>query len=473
MKATKLFIGQQLREIREEHKLTQAKFASQLGISTSYINQMENNQRHVTASVLMGLAEHYGVDIASLSKQDGDRLIADLMECFADPVFNGKTPSAHELRLATQNSPAVARSLITLHQTLRRTSDRLAELDSTINYTGSIVEPTPYEEVRDYFHFINNYVHDLDIEAEKLASSLKANSTDRYQSLSNYINETHGVVVSESDSADSPLRTFDKQTKRLQLNRHTLRASKAFQIAHQIALLEHDQRIAAHVDKAKFQSDDAARICSIGMANYFAGATSLPYKSFHAAAIESRHDLNYLANQFDTSIEQVAHRLSTLQRPKRLGVPIFFARIDRAGNITKRHSATKLQFARFGSACPIWNAHQAFESAGKIIRQLAQTPDGVKYLCLAVTVDKPSVGPIATARRYSLALGCEIKYRDQFVYSDGLDIDAEGAFEPIGVSCRICERPDCEQRAVPPSKSQLDINPNNRTVIPYSIVSPN
>lgn len=473
MKTTKLFIGQQLREIRQEHKLTQAKFAAQLGISTSYINQMENNQRHVTASVLMGLAEHYGVDIASLSKQDGDRLIADLVECFADPVFNGKTPSSHELRLATQNSPTVARSLITLHQTLRRTSDRLAELDSTITYTGSIVEPTPYEEVRDYFHFINNYVHDLDTEAEKLADSLRESSTDRYQSLATYIHKAHGIVVTESDSALSPLRTFDAKTRSLELNRHTHRASKAFHVAHQIALLEHEQRIRNHIDKAEFQSEEAAHICGIGMANYFAGATLLPYKDFHTAAIQSRHDLNYLANHFETSIEQVAHRLSTLQRPKRLGVPIFFARIDRAGNITKRHSATKLQFARFGSACPIWNAHQAFESAGKIIRQLAQTPDGVKYLCLALTVDKPSIGHVATSRRYSLAVGCEIKYRDQFIYGDGLDIDAPGAFEPIGVSCRICERPNCEQRAVPPSKSQLDINPNKRRIVPYSIVSSN
>ena len=61
----------------------------------------------------------------------------------------------------------------------------------------------------------------------------------------------------------------------------------------------------------------------------------------------------------------VAHRLSTLQRPGAKGVPFFFVRVDQAGTITKRHSATRLQFARFGGACPLWNVHRAFEQPGR------------------------------------------------------------------------------------------------------------
>lgn len=469
MRSSKLFIGQSLRELRVEQKLTQAAFAESLGISTSYLNQMENNQRHVTATVLLALAEQYSVDIAKLSSFDHDRLLANLVECFADPLFNGRVPSSHELKLATQNSPSVARALITMHQALRRTSDQLAELDDSIHRTGSLVEPTPYEEVRDYFHFTNNYLHELDLKAESLALQLDASARDRFDALSSYAEKTMKLRIVLEDSDSGTLRNYRPNDKTLHLNRRHSRATRTFQLACQLALLEHHDDINELLRQADFRTEEATQICRIGIANYFAGAALMPYATFHSASKRLKHDLVLLADEFDTSIEQVAHRLSTLQRPGLLGVPIFFARIDRAGNITKRHSATKLQFARFGSACPMWNAHKAFESPGQMIRQLAETPDGEQYLCIATTVDKPSGGFKDPNRRYALALGCEVKYIDQFVYGAQLDPSAQGVFEPIGVSCRICERADCVQRAAPPLKSTLHVDQNVRKIIPYGL----
>lgn len=165
----------------------------------------------------------------------------------------------------------------------------------------------------------------------------------------------------------------------------------------------------------------------------------------------------------------MAHRLSTLQRPGLKGVPIFFARIDRAGNITKRHSAAKLQFARFGAACPLWNVHQAFERPGRIIRQLAETPDGVRYLCVATELIKGGGGFNAPQRRYAIALGCEVTYAGDFVYADKLDYGNRAAFDPIGISCRICERTYCHQRAVPPLNRKLVVDHNLRGTLPYRI----
>jgi transcriptional regulator with XRE-family HTH domain len=193
MRTPKLFIGQYLRELRDEQAMTQAQFAEQLGISTSYLNQLENNQRHVTASVLLALAERFSVNIADLSRQDSDRLMADLLECYADPIFDGKAPSARELRLAAQNSPGVALSVITMHQALRRASDQLAEMDDTITRSGVIGEPTPYEEVRDYFHFKNNYVDELDLAAESLAAQLagKLQLASRNDALRQYLMDQH------------------------------------------------------------------------------------------------------------------------------------------------------------------------------------------------------------------------------------------------------------------------------------------
>ena len=114
--------------------------------------------------------------------------------------------------------------------------------------------------------------------------------------------------------------------------------------------------------------------------------------AFLTAAQDLRHDLEQLAGKFGASIEQVAHRLSTLQRSGQKGLPFFFVRVDQAGTITKRHSATSLQFARFGGACPLWNVHRAFETPGQFLRQMAETPDGKRYFCLARDVSKSGGG---------------------------------------------------------------------------------
>lgn len=465
-----MFIGEKLRSLREEQQLTQARFAEKLGISTSYLNQLENNQRHATATVLLGLAEHFSVDIASLSRQDSDRMLATLTEVFADPLFAGKSPSSRELRLACQNSPSVAIALVSAHQALRRANDQLAELDDTMTRAGVVAQATSYELVRDYFHFNNNYVDALDVEAETLSESLfDVRDSDRDQRLISYLHQQHQVTVDIDIAEQGTLRTYDPTRRHLRLNRRHPSSTRAFQLAHQIALLEQSDCMDQLVRDAAFGNREADNVCRIGLANYFAGALLMPYQRFQHSARELRHDLVDLSDRFQTSLEQIAHRLSTLQRPGLPGIPIFFARLDRAGNITKRHSATRLQFARFGSACPLWNAHRAFESPGQIIRQLAETPDGVRYLCLACTVDKPTGGYKDPTQQYALALGCEFRYKDEFVYSDNLAGQLVDSFDPIGVSCRICEREHCVQRALPPLKRALTIDQNSRELMPYSL----
>lgn len=470
MRARKLFVGRKIREIRQIHALTQAAFAERLEISTSYLNQIENNQRHVTAPVLLGLAEAFAVDIAGLSENDDDRLIADLAEAVADPLLGSQQPSKQDLKVTVQNAPTMARAFLSMHQALRRAGEQLAELDETLERSGALNEPSPYEEVRDFFHYQDNYIHDLDLAAEDLSKGLASGSRNRVRVLADYIERRHRVrVVIGSDSeAPGVIRRYDPTGRVLTLNPAVEPSTHAFQIAHQIAILEHGRTIDAIADAAEFRSQDAAPVCRIGLANYFAGSALLPYESFAATARELKHDLDLLGDRFGASHEQVAHRLSTLQRPGQKGVPFFFARVDQAGTITKRHSATKLQFARFGSACPLWNVHRAFETPTRIIRQLAETPDGARYLCLAMAVTKRGGGYSDPAQRYALALGCEIKHAKELVYAEDLNLERDQAFEPIGISCRICERRDCHQRAVPPLKRSLEVDPNVRNIIPYA-----
>lgn len=468
MAPPKLYIGLKVRELREAQRATQAAFAARIGISTSYLNQIENNQRPVSGAVLVALAEKFEVDLSSLASGDGNRLLSALTEALADPIFENYKPNLQELKQVVQNTPGLARALISCHQIYRRKSEQLTSA-STNDRSIDLVEATPYEEVRDFFHFVDNYIHALDVKAEELARDIRSGARDAGGALSEHLERRHGVRTVRADDKGSFIRHYEARSKILYLNPYLPPATANFQMAYQIAKLENSEIVDGIVGHANFRTAEAGAICRIGLFNYIAGATILPYSAFHDAAQNLRHDLDLLSVRFGASLEQVAHRLSTLQRPSHKGTPIFFARIDRAGNITKRHSAAKLQFARFGAACPLWNVYRAFETPGRIIRQLAEAPDGNRYLCVATELAKGTRGFHEPERRYAIALGCEISYASNFVYADGLNISDRANFDPIGISCRLCERETCAQRAHPPLSGRLAVDPDRRDILPYSL----
>ncbi len=323
MAPRKLYVGRKIREIREQHRTTQSGFAERLGISTSYLNQIENNQRPVSAAVLLALAENYQIDIGAISLGDDDRLLSAVSEALADPVFDNYKPNLQELKLITQNAPGLAHALIACHQAYRRNSEQLASLDNQLGRAPSVAEPAPYEEVRDFFHFIDNYVHEIDIAAEKLAAKLDIPGRDIGVALSQYMENHHRVRVARADPDEAILRRFNPETRILHLNPYSPASTRNFQIAFQIAELEMEEIVTAIAKRADFRSAEAVEICKIGLRNYFAGALMLPYQIFLSTAKELRHDLELLASRFGASLEQVAHRLSTLQRSGQRGVPVF------------------------------------------------------------------------------------------------------------------------------------------------------
>lgn len=461
MSTPKLYAGVKLREIRSKLALTQKAFAGKLGVSLPYLNQMENNHRPVSAGVVLALAREFGFDVTELSTDDAERVVSDMREALADPVFGAAAPPVADLRLAASNAPALARAFLDLHRAYRQTHERLASLDEALDREDTALRPSPWEEVRDFFHYCDNYIDAVDRAAEHFASA----AADPMQAAEAAL-ARQGVALVRDEGPW--LRDYDAKTRRLTLSARAPDSTQRFQALHQVALLTQNELLEATLDLARFQTDEARAIAKIGLANYFAGAALLPYRAFMAAAEDSRHDLERLADRFGASIEQVAHRLSTLQRPGAKGIPFFFVRVDQAGTITKRHSATRLQFARFGGACPLWNVHGAFETPGRFLRQLAETPDGVRYLCLAREVSKPAGSYRAPVRRYAIGLGCEVQHAGALVYAD--DLDLTRGFEPIGISCRICERPDCHQRSVPPLERRLSVDPGRRGILPYEIV---
>jgi len=465
MATRKLYAGVKLRETRTRLGLTQKDFAAKLGVSLPYLNQMENNNRPVSSGVLLSLASEFGFDVTELSTGDAERLVTDMREALADPVFGEMAPPLADLRLAASNAPALARAFLELHRAYRQSHERLASLDEALGREDTPLSPSPWEEVRDFFHYCDNYIDAVDRAAERFARGDGGESDPEQAALRAL--DAAGITLRYDDL--SGIRHFDETARVLTLSTRLAGPTRRFQLLHQVALFMQSQLLEATLDLARFQSLEARAIARIGMANYFAGAALLPYTRFLEAAQETRHDLELLADRFGASIEQVAHRLSTLQRPGAKGLPFFFVRVDQAGTITKRHSATRLQFARFGGACPLWNVHRAFETPGRFLRQLAETPDGVRYFCLACDVSKPGGAWGAPVRRFAIGLGCEIRHAGQLVYTDDLDLGNAAAFEPIGISCRICERRNCHQRAVPPLERRLSVDANRRGVLPYEV----
>jgi len=468
MRGQKLYAGVTLRETRTRLKLTQKDFAAKLGVSLPYLNQMENNHRPISTTVVLALAQEFGFDVTQLSVGEASRMVADMREALADPVFAETPPPTADLQLTASNAPALARAFLNLHQAYRQTQERLAALDEVLGREESTLAPSPWDEVRDFFHYCDNYIDSIDIVAEKYAANAKLNGPEAASAAVGWLEDNHGVTTKIANSGG--LRRYFPETGQLILSSTANTATRLFQIAHQTALIAHNDLLEATLDFANFQTSEARAICKIGLANYFAGAAVMPYKRFLQAAQETRHDLEQLAQQFSASIEQVAHRLSTLQRPGLKGIPFFFVRVDQAGTITKRHSATSLQFARYGGACPLWNVHRAFETPGRFLRQLAQTPDGLKYFCLARDVSKAGGAFNAPTQRYAIGLGCEVRHAAALVYTDDLDLENTRAFEPIGISCRICERTHCHQRSVPPLERALKIDHNRHGVLPYGII---
>jgi XRE family transcriptional regulator, fatty acid utilization regulator len=373
---------------------------------------------------------------------------------------------AAQLARFAEQQPLLAERFIALHEAYRRTGQRLQMVDEALSSDTGGVARLPWEEVRDWFHLANNYVDPLDRAAEALAARLGGASPSS-AAIEAYLKDA--LSISLIYSAHTGLRSYDAEMGHLTIDPGQPAESRRFQLAHQLAALALKDEIAVVIEAAALRSTASRQLLFVGLCNYAAGALLMPYARFRAAARTVRHDIDRLAQQFGVSFEQACHRLSTLQREDMRGVPFFFCRVDMAGNITKRHSATRLQFARFGGACPLWIVHEAVAIPDRILVQLAETPDGVRYVSMAKGLVKPSGSYDRAPRRYAVALGCEAEHASEFIYADGLDLTAERAATRIGISCRICPRADCDQRAFPPSDRAISVNPDQRGVVPYRV----
>ena len=467
MSKRRIFAGDRLKALRAERGLNQAAMGALLDISTSYLSQLEHDDRPLTPALIERLSRQFPLDWREIGAGQSETRLAALREANADPLFPEPVDPAQLARFAEQQ-PALAERFIALHEAYRRSGQRLQMVDEALSAETGSVARLPWEEVRDWFHLENNYVDSLDRAAETLARTLTPRApTPAIGAIEAYLKDALSISLIYSGQAG--LRSYDAEMGHLTVDPGQPAESRRFQLAHQLAALALKDEISAVVEGARLNSAASRQLLFVGLCNYAAGALLMPYRRFRAEAREVRHDIDRLAQLFGTSFEQTCHRLSTLQRDDAKGVPFFFCRVDMAGNITKRHSATRLQFARFGGACPLWIVHEAVAIPDRILVQLAETPDGVRYVSMAKGLVKPSGSYQRAPRRFAVALGCEAEHAGEFIYADGLDLTAERAATRIGISCRLCPRPDCDQRAFPPSDRPIAVDPDQRGVVPYRL----
>ncbi|SFP29574.1 hypothetical protein SAMN05421810_102170 [Amycolatopsis arida] len=469
----KTFAGARLRHLRESRRMSQADLARLLEISPSYLNQIEHNTRPLTVPVLLRITEAFGVDAEFFANNDTARLVADVREALLDEAV-GVDVSSSEINELAGNLPTVAQALVKLHRRYRSAVEQTAALttENGMGLHGSPAAPLPHEEVRDFFYERENYVAELDERAERMASMIGLRRGEVRNRLRERLVEHYGVhVTSEGiDETAGEQHRYEPDTKTLRLAPSLRIGQQAFRLASQIAVLEYDDLITELADSWAFSGPAARSLARVGLANYFAGALILPYRAFHSTAEGFRYDIERLCDHFGVGFETVCHRLSTLQRPKLRGVPFSFVRVDRAGNMSKRQSAAGFHFSRVGGACPLWNIYEAFTSPGKILTQVASLPDGKTYFWVARTVSRNIGGYGSPGKMFSVGLGCELRHARRLVYSTGLDLDDKAAATPIGMGCKVCERPACPQRAFPTIGKQLTVDENASTFVPYPAV---
>lgn len=458
-------MGPRLRRLRRDLGLTQAAMAAELEVSPSYIALIERNHRPLSAELLIRLAQTYDFDVADLALERADDALSDLGEAFADPIFQNAGVTRDDARDLVATNPVLAEAVAGLYRAWRDAQNELIEA----SVRGSVDAADPVAEARAFIQANHNFFPDLDAAGETVAAQLATAEASSFDALARRFKDRHGVTVRvlPDDVMTGAYRRLNRHAGELLLSERLDLASRNFHLTLQLCLMEMSLTLDRAANDGQFSGDAGRRLARAALANYAAASVLMPYGAFQKAAIELRYDIEAISRRFGTSFEQTAHRLATLRKPGREGVPFFFLRIDAAGNVSKRYSGDVFPFARYGGSCPLWNVHDAFRSPRRLLTQIVQLPDGEKYFSIARTVRAEAGGYGAPTADRAVALGCRLEDAGALIYADGVDL-ARAEATPIGITCRLCERPNCAARAHPPMRRRLVVDEHKRLATPFS-----
>ena len=472
----KAIIGQKVRRFRLNKGISQTDMASMIGISPSYLNLIEHNQRPVSVSFLINLGQAFDIDLKEFAEDDEARYAVELGEVFADPLFEDDGVGNAEIQELVACAPNAAQSVVKLYQMYRQTWETAQHQAHASGLRENAISPERHassiDQVRDFLQQRSNHFEVLETIAEDLWANGTLTQGEVYRGLCLRLKDELGVQtkVMPVSVLDDVLRQYDHHRKRILLSEANLPEDRAFQIAVQYSLLMHGNILNDIVGDADLSSIEARDLLRYVLSNYLAGALIMPYEPFFAAAQELRYDIVLLRRRFGASFEQVCHRLTSLQRSGMRGVSFFFLRVDNAGNVSKRLSGGGFQFARFGGTCPRLMVHDAFSTPGQILSQIIRMPDNATFFTIARTVQPGGSSTTDHVPWHAVAVGCDIRDAKHLVYSDGMDVNTPDNQAPTGLNCQLCERFECVRRAYPPLNRPALIEENVRRAVTFTFL---
>ena len=450
-----LLAGPAIRRLRRRHDLTQAAMATRLAISPSYLNLIERNQRPVSARVIVSLIEEFEFDPRTIREDQAVGGVDGMARRLADARFADLGIDRDEVGEFLSASPQVAAAFARLY-----------------DGAGSAALPKddPLGESRAEIERWRNHFADLDHAAEEMADDMRLSRADIGLALTERLRERHqlSVRILPSDILVDTISRIDLHARQVQLSEMLPTASRNFQLALQIAKLEFGTQIQTHSSGARLASEGARQLFQRHLENYVAAALLMPYSRFVRACEATSYDLPILERRFGVSFEQLAHRLTTLQRVGQRGLPFFMLRIDRAGQISKKFvGASPALFIQRDVTCPLWHVHRAFDRHGELLVQSVAVDesenDNSTWLTMMRSVNQNgSQG----AARFVVALGVQAKLAPDLAQARGLSLDYAAA-QPVGPGCEHCARPQCVQRSLPMNSRELRIDLQRRGSSPF------
>ena len=452
-----LFAGPAVRRLRKREGLTQAATAARLDISPSYLNLIERNQRPVSARVMMQLVEQFDFDPRSLREDEAIGGIDGLARRFADERFADLGIDREEMQELLASAPQAAAAF--------------ARLDDNAGPAGPTGDD-PLSASRREIERWRNHFADLDTAAEELADEMRLSRGDIGIALAERLRERHqlSVRVLPRDVMPDSLRRLDLHARQVQLSEMLSIPSRNFQLALQLAQLEFSDAIDAVAKGARFDDEAARALFARHLNGYVAAALIMPYSRFLRACEATGYDLPVLERRFGVSFEQLAHRLTTLQRVGQRGLPFFMVRLDRAGQFSKTFvGASTARFVEADVSCPLWHAHRAFDRAGELQVQLVALDNSGDrdggWLTIAQTVEGSGAPGDA---QFVVAVGVEAVLASELAQARGISLRSDNA-QPIGPGCAACHRIRCIQRSLPPAGRKLSFDTVRRGITPFEL----
>lgn len=473
MAEQKIFAGPRIRRIRNAKGLTQTAMAAELGISPSYLNLIERNQRPLTVQLLLKLSSAYHVEPEELQGDGGGGSLTTLREVFSDPLLAGELPGDQEMIELADVAPNASAAVVKLYRAYREQGTRLSDLSEILAREGHATSLSsaqlPVDEVRDVLAARPNFFSGIEDEAESFSALLQPQG-DLRTALESWLKRENGITVRVLPVSAMPAwrRRFDRHSQRLFISERLSPFDQLREIAVESALIRMDVAITAEIETLKLQSNEARRFARFELGRYAAHALMMPYQAFQAESSRASYDIDVLKSRFGVSFEQAANRLTMLARPGASGVPFFMLEVDNAGNRFRRAGAKGFPQQRFGGGCPKLSVHAAFTQPGQIIVEAVEMPDGAEFLTVSRTLEGPQGAFSERPRRTAVMIGCDIGFRDEIVYGAALPGVAPGTAGktgrdsvpavPVGPACRLCERSGCLARAEPPVTRPLGLD---------------